>query len=128
MFVVLQVIVELLRWASFSDGKGSLMFNWKTLWEVWIMVLGDNWCWAFKRMEGGGQEATIWRGRQIFLFGVTEANFWFYLLGRWHLFGFGLYLVEDESPFGFFFSWTWHLIFCCAKSIRKELGGLEFAF
>jgi hypothetical protein len=60
LFVVLQVIVEWLRWAGFNDGAGSLLLNWKILWGVWITVLGDDWCWVFKVMEGGGQGIIIW--------------------------------------------------------------------
>jgi hypothetical protein len=60
LFVVLHVIVEWFRWGSFDDGIGSMLFNWKKLWGVWVTALGDNWCWSFKGMEGGGQEAIIW--------------------------------------------------------------------
>lgn len=42
LFVALQVIMELFRWSSFGDGVGSSLSNWKTLWGVWVMVLGNN--------------------------------------------------------------------------------------
>jgi len=73
-FVVLQVIVEWLRWVSLSDGTRSLLFNWKKLWGMWVMVLGKDWRRTFKRMKGGGQKATIWSwlkkrsGGQFFFF------------------------------------------------------------
>jgi hypothetical protein len=98
------------------------------------MVLGDDWCRTFKRMEGGGQETIIWswlrkRRRGNFSFLVVEKlSFDSTCYEVWHLFGFGLYLVEDKSPFRLSFSWTWRLIFRCGKNVRKELRGLKFAF
>jgi hypothetical protein len=33
-----------------------------------------------------------------------------------------------EVDMDFFLSWTWHLILCYAKSVKKRLWGLAFAF
>jgi hypothetical protein len=79
-FVVLQVIVEWLWWASFGDGMGSWLLNGQSLWVVWITVLGDDWCWASKGANGCGQCKAIWselrrRKRRIFLLGVGKAKF-----------------------------------------------------
>jgi hypothetical protein len=64
--------------------RDPLLFNWKILWGVWITVLRKDWCRTFKRMEGGGQEATIWSwlrkrngGQSFFLLGVGGAKFRF---------------------------------------------------
>jgi hypothetical protein len=54
-FVVLQVIVEWLWWAGFGDGVRSWLLNGQSLWIMWIIVLGDDWCWAFKGAKGCGQ-------------------------------------------------------------------------
>jgi hypothetical protein len=87
LFVVLQVIVKWLRWAGFDDGTRFLLLNWKPFWGMWIIILEDDWCGAFKGMEGGGQGTIIWswlRKRnesKFFLLGVREAKFQCYLLG-----------------------------------------------
>jgi len=59
-FVVLQVIVEWLWRADFGDGAGSWLLNGQSLWAMWITILGDDWCWAFKGVKGCGQCKAIW--------------------------------------------------------------------
>ncbi len=131
-FVVLQVIVEWFWWAGFNDGVWSWLLSGYSLLAMWITILGEDWCKTFRGMKECGEKKVIWswlKRRKVDFWRMGEAKFLFLLV---MMCGVGSKFHSNQLgtkvPSDFFFSQTWFLIFHCAKSVRKRLGGLTFAF
>jgi hypothetical protein len=127
----------------FAGGCGVALVNWFQWWSVnlaaqWILFMSS----VNHSSNGGlvrsflGSEG-MWRGKSyVKLVEVKEGRFWRVGRSQVHVFLLvrmcGVWLEFDSTqlgtkiPLDLFFSWTWCLIFCCAKNVRKEIGGLVF--
>jgi hypothetical protein len=71
-----------------------LLLNWQSLWGVWVTILGNDWCWTFKGVEGCGQ-------RKLYEVGWGEKKEGNFLLGGWEKLSFDSSSYEVWSLFGF---------------------------
>ncbi len=110
--------MEWLRWASFNDGTKTLLFDWQSLWWVWVVILGDDRYCCFKGVGRWSQGWIIWSGMRRTKSMAFIPNCSLFLLKNSTTSQFEDRILASSAKV-LFFSNPVH-VFCYAMSIRRN--------